>query len=217
MNLKDALVAPLDALSRRFDLLAAGATDYALFLTDPDGLLICWNLGAERLFGYRADEIIGQHFSRFFSSEDIIAGQPEYELATARELGQADSLRWQIRKDGTRFWCKATYTALYDEKKQIDAYARMMHDLTEDQARQAEHMRADGLTEANRGKKEFMALLSHELRNPLSPILNALCILKQVRTADPVVQQVSGIIERQVKQMVQLIDDLLDVRRRTWK
>jgi PAS domain S-box-containing protein len=215
LNLQDAFHAPLDALSRRFDLLAAGATDYALFLTDPDGLLICWNLGAERVFGYRTDEIIGQHFSRFFSPDDIIAGQPEYEIKTARENGRVDSQRWQVRKDGSRFWCKATLTALFNETKQIHAFARMMHDLTEDQANEAEHKRADVLAEANRGKEEFMALLSHELRNPLSPILNALSILKQVRTSDPIIQQAGGIIERQVKQMVRLVDDLLDISRIT--
>jgi len=215
MNPHDTPAAPPDALSQRFDLLAAGATDYALFLTDPDGRLICWNLGAERLFGYRADEVVGQHFSRFFSPEDMITGQPEYELKTAREAGHADSVRWQIRKNGSRFWCKATVTALYNETRQVYAFARVLHDLTEDQAREAEHERADGLAEANRSKEEFMALLSHELRNPLSPILNALGILRQVRTDDPVIQQAGGIIERQVKQMVRLVDDLLDISRIT--
>jgi CheY-like chemotaxis protein/two-component sensor histidine kinase len=90
-----------------------------------------------------------------------------------------------------------------------------MHDLTGDQASEAEHKRADGLAVANRGKEEFMALLSHELRNPLSPILNALGILKRVRTDDPVIQQAGGIIERQVRQMVRLVDDLLDISRIT--
>ena len=85
MTPHDASTATPDEMDQRFDLLAAGATEYALFLVDPLGKLVCWNLGAERLFGYRTDEVIGQHFSRFFSSEDVIAGQPEYELRTARE------------------------------------------------------------------------------------------------------------------------------------
>ena len=215
MNPHDAPPAPHDALARRFDLLAADATEYALFLTDPAGLLVCWNLGAERLFGYRTDEVVGQHFSRFFATEDVITGQPEYELRCARDTGHADSVRWQVRKDGSRFWCKATVTALYNETWQIHAFARVMHDLTEDRAREAEHKRAESLAEANRGKEEFMALLSHELRNPLSPILNALSILKHVRTDDPVIQQAGGIIERQVRQMVRLVDDLLDISRMT--
>ena len=90
-----------------------------------------------------------------------------------------------------------------------------MHDLTDSQAREAETKRADGLAEANRGKEEFMAMLSHELRNPLSPILNALSILRQMRTNDPIIQQAGGIIERQVRQMVRLVDDLLDISRIT--
>jgi PAS domain S-box-containing protein len=204
-----------DALSRRFDLLAAGATDHALFLTDPDGRLNSWNLGAERLFGYQADEAVGRHFSRFFSSEDLITDQPAQELQTAATNGHADGIRWQVRKDGSRFWCKTTLTALFNEVKQIHAFARVMHDLTVDQASEAESKRADGLAEANRGKEEFLALLSHELRNPLSPILNALGILRQLRTDDPVIQQAGGIIERQVKQMVRLVDDLLDISRIT--
>ena len=101
-------------LEGRFDLLAADAKEYALFLIGAEGHLICWNPGAERLFGYRSDEVIGQHFSRFFSPEDILNGQPEHELKTALADGRADSVRWQVRKDGTRFWCQATVTPLLD-------------------------------------------------------------------------------------------------------
>ena len=215
MNPHDATNVPPDFLAQRFDLLAADATEYALFMTDPDGRLVCWNLGAERLFGYRTDEVVGHHFSRFFSPEDVINGQPEYELRTAREGGHADSIRWQLRKDGSRFWCKAHVTALYNEAKQVHGFARVMHDLTDAEECEAVRKRADGLAAANRGKEEFMAMLSHELRNPLSPILNALGILRQVRTDDPVIQQAGGIIERQVRQMVRLVDDLLDVSRIT--
>ncbi|MDB5310938.1 MAG: luxQ 7 [Gemmataceae bacterium] len=204
-----------EVLARRFDLLAADATEYALFLTDPSGRVTCWNLGAERLFGYRTAEVVGQHFSRFFSREDHISGQPEHEIEAALTAGRWDGVRWQVRKDGSRFWCKATLTALYDEAKQVHGFARVMHDLTDGQEREAETRRADDLAEANRAKEEFMALLSHELRNPLSPILNALGILRQMRTDDPVIQQAGGIIERQVRQMVRLVDDLLDISRIT--
>lgn len=206
---------PPDILAQRFHLLALDATEYAVFLVDPAGVLVCWNAGAERLFGYRPDEVVGHHFSRFFAPEDIRNGQPEHELTTARDGGHAHSVRWQMRKDGSCFWCSANVTALYNEAKQIHAFARVMHDLTATQEHEAETKRADGLAEANRGKEEFMALLSHELRNPLSPILNALGILQQMRTNDPVIKQAGGIIERQVRQMVRLVDDLLDVSRIT--
>ena len=202
-------------IDERFNLLAADAIEYALFLIDEAGLVSCWNPGAERLFGYRPDEIVGQHFSRFFTPEDVINGQPEYEMATVRDVGHAHSVRWQKRKDGSQFWCQSHSTALLNESKHLHTFARVMHDLTGDQQRQAETRRADGLAEANRGKEEFMAMLSHELRNPLSPILSALGILRQIRTNDPVIQQASAIVERQVRHMVRLVDDLLDVSRIT--
>ncbi len=202
-------------LAERFDLLAADAKEYAIFLLGHEGRLICWNPGAERLFGYQSGEIIGQHFSRFFSPEDIRNGQPEHELKTALAEGRADSVRWQVRKDGSRFWCRATVTPLRDEHKQVRSFARVMHDLTDSQAQDAQKKRADDLAEANRNKEEFMALLSHELRNPLSPILNALAILRQIRTSDPVIEQAGNIINRQVVQMVRLVDDLLDISRIT--
>jgi PAS domain S-box-containing protein len=211
----DANAAESEFNAQRFDLLTADATEYALFLVDLGGNVVCWNLGAERLFGFRTDEAIGLHFSRFFSPEDEISGQSGHELAAASERGHANFTRWQVRKDGTRFWCNAHVTALYNEAKQIHGFARVMHDLTDTQVREAETDRANRLVEANRGREEFMAMLSHELRNPLSPILNALAILERVRTDDPVVQQASAIIERQVTQMVRLVDDLLDVSRMT--
>ena len=88
-----------------------------------------------------------------------------------------------------------------------------MHDLTDTEAQSAQKKHSDDLTEANRGREEFMALLSHELRNPLSPILNALGILQGHKTSDPIIQQAAFVIERQVGHMVRLVDDLLDVSR----
>jgi PAS domain S-box-containing protein len=202
-------------LGERFDLLVADVREYAIFLVSPDGSIRCWNPGAERLFGYSSPEIIGQHFSRLFSPEDVCNGQPEYELKAALDMGHAASIRWQIRKDGTRFWCQATTTPLFDENKQVRSFARVSHDLTEGQAQEAQRKRADDLAEANRSKEEFMALLSHELRNPLSPILNALDVQRQVKSDDPILQQAGNIIERQVRQMVRLVDDLLDISRIT--
>jgi PAS domain S-box-containing protein len=202
-------------LAERFDLLAADAKEYAIFLLGLEGRLMCWNPGAERLFGYQSAEIIGHHFSRLFSPEDIRNGQPEHEIKTALAEGRADSVRWQVRKDGSRFWCRATVTPLRDEHKQVRSFARVMHDLTDSQAQDAQKKRADDLAEANRSKEEFMALLSHELRNPLSPILNALSILRQMKTDDPIIEQAGNIINRQVVQMVRLVDDLLDISRIT--
>jgi PAS domain S-box-containing protein len=202
-------------MGERFDLLASDAKEYAVFLVGLDGRLLCWNAGAESLFGYQSHEIVGQHFSRFFSAEDVLTGQPEHDLQAALAGGRADGDCWQVRKDGSRFWCRATVTALLDEGKQARSFARVTHDLTEGEAALAQRKRADGLAEANRSKEEFMALLSHELRNPLSPILNALNVLRQMRTNDPIIEQAGNIIDRQVGRMVRLVDDLLDISRIT--
>jgi PAS domain S-box-containing protein len=202
-------------LGERFDLLVADVREYAIFLVGLDGTIRCWNLGAERLFGYLSPEIIGQHFSKLYSPEDIRNGQPEHELKTALDTGHAASIRWQVRKDGTHFWCQATTTSLFHENKQVRSFARVMHDLTDGQAQEVQRKRADELADANRSKEEFMALLSHELRNPLSPILNALDVQRQVKCDDPILQQAGNIIERQVRQMVRLVDDLLDISRIT--
>jgi PAS domain S-box-containing protein len=156
-------------VGEQFELLVGDVREYAICLVSRDGGVRCWNAGAERVFGYSSTEIIGQHFSRLFSPEDVRSGQPEHELKTALDTGHAASIRWQIRKDGTRFWCNATTTPLFDENKQVRSFARVTHDLTEGQAQEAQRKRADDLAEANRSKEEFMALLSHELRNPCRP------------------------------------------------
>src|SRR6185369_852850 len=160
MTANDPLQLSLQEVSERFNLLATDAKEYAVFLMGLEGHLICWNTGAEQIFGYTSQEIIGQHFSRFFSPEDILTGQPEHELATARAAGHANSNCWQIRKDGTRFWCRANVTPILDAHKQTRSFARVMHDLTESEAVADQRRRADGLAQANRSKEEFMALLS---------------------------------------------------------
>jgi len=202
-------------LGEQFDLLANDAKEYAVVLLGLGGHLLAWNAGAESIFGYQSSEIIGQHFSRFFKPEDILTGLPEHELQEALAEGRSDSVSWQVRKNGARFWCRANVTPLLDEHKQARSFARVMRDLTESEAAQTQRKRADGLAEANRSKEEFMALLSHELRSPLSPIINALNILRRMKTNDPIIEQAVKVIDRQVGQMVRLVDDLLDVSRIT--
>src|SRR5690349_22213578 len=132
-----------EEIGAKFDLLATDAKEYAVFIVDLAGHVLCWNAGAERAFGYQSSEIVGQHFSRFFSPEDVRNGQPEHELKTALDEGRSDSVRWQVRKDGTRFWCQSVVTPLLDETKQARSFARVMHDLTESEATGAQRQRAD--------------------------------------------------------------------------
>ena len=121
---------------RRFRLFVERVRDYAIFMLDPAGRVATWNDGAERIKGYPAQEIIGQHMSRFYTPEDIERGLPEQLLKTAETEGRADSEGWRVRKDGSRFWAEVSITALHDEQGQLQGFGKVTHDLTE--RRQAE-------------------------------------------------------------------------------
>ena len=113
-------------MGERFDLLATDAKEYALFLVNVEGHVLCWNAGAQHLFGYQTPEIIGQHFSRFFAPEDIVGGQPEHELKTALADGRAESSCWQVRKDGTRFLVPRNRDTAF-RRGQTDSVIRQGH------------------------------------------------------------------------------------------
>jgi PAS domain S-box-containing protein len=191
----------------RFRLLIEGASDYAIFMLDPEGRVMTWNLGAARLKGYSAEEIIGQHFSLFFTSEDIAAGRPQQVLALATQKGTFVEEGWRARKDGSHFWGQTTLRALRDEEGKVRGFAEISHDLTERKRAK------DQLEEEARRKDEFLTVLSHELRNPLGPIRNAVWLQRRLAPADPTIQRTCQVIERQVAQMARLLEDLLDVSR----
>lgn len=190
----------------RFRLLVEGVRDYAIFLLDPDGYVSSWNSGAERIKGYKADEIIGQHFSVFYPIERILEKWPEHELNVARTEERFEEEGWRLRKDSTRFWANIVITALYDENREIWAFAKVTRDLTEKK-------RIEALEIAERQMTEFLAMLSHELRNPLAPIRNATYMLQMKHLDDPELRWSRDVIDRQVTHLTRLIDDLLEVSR----
>ncbi len=100
---------------QRFRLFVEQVVDYALFMLDERGIVVSWNRGAERLKGYIADEIIGQHFSRFYTEEDRQAGKPDLMLERATRKGRVENEGWRVRKDGSRFWADVVITAVHDE------------------------------------------------------------------------------------------------------
>ncbi|HXT66945.1 MAG TPA: PAS domain S-box protein [Nitrospiraceae bacterium] len=114
-----------------FRLLVASVKDYAILMLDPDGHVVSWNAGAERIKGYQAGEIIGQHFSRFYSSGDIHSGKPELELKVAATEGRFEEEGWRVRKDGTRFWANVIITAIRDETGTLRGFAKVTRDITE--------------------------------------------------------------------------------------
>jgi PAS domain S-box-containing protein len=200
----------------RFRLLVAGVKDYAIFTLDPNGHVTSWNQGAERIKGYAAKEIIGKHFSVFYTPEDIQAGIPQQALATALREDRWEREGPRVRKDGTTFIANVVITAMRDENGTLRGFSKVTKDVTERRSFEIQlHERAQALAEANERKDEFLAMLSHELRNPLTPILTSAEILRLRADSPADVHRARDIIERQTRHLTRLVDDLLDVSRMT--
>ncbi len=200
----------------RLRLIVENVRDYAIFMLDTGGHVATWNAGAQRQLGYPAEEVVGTHFGRFFTPEDVRAGLPVHELRQAADTGRSVDENWLVRKDGARFWANGVSTAVRDEAGRLQGFLKIFRDMSDQKALEgALRQRADELAERDRRKDEFLALLGHELRNPLAPLRTAAHLL-QGAAADPaVVGQAAAIIERQVSHLARLVDDLLDVSRIT--
>jgi len=203
-------LADRDARANLFRLLVDSVRDYAIFMLDTTGRVATWNAGAERLKGYRADEIIGRHFSTFYTEAEATTGKCDLELELAARDGRFEDEGWRVRKDASRFWANVVISAVRDSSGTLVGFSKVTRDLTE--RRRAEDERAARLAaeRANRAKDEFLAMLGHELRNPLAPIATALQLLK-LRGGPP--SRELDVIERQFGQVLRLVDDLLDVSR----
>ncbi|HYX64028.1 MAG TPA: PAS domain S-box protein [Burkholderiales bacterium] len=123
-----------EAAGQPFRLLVEAVRDYAIFMLDPQGRVVTWNIGAELINGYRADEIIGQHFSRFYPAEAVARDHPAYELKVAAETGHFEEEGWRVRKDGTRFWANVVITALRDADGKLVGFGKVTRDLTQRRA-----------------------------------------------------------------------------------
>ncbi len=189
-----------------FRLMVEGVRDYAIFMLDPQGHVISWNLGAQITKGYTTEEIIGQHFSVFYPQEDRDRDWPGQELVMALRDGRFEDEGWRLRKDGSRFWANVVITALHDAQGRHRGFAKVTRDLTQ-------HRRVDTLEHESRHLTRFIAVLGHELRNPLAAIANATTLLTLAESAPQRVRDVHGVLSRQVAHLRRLIDDLLDVGR----
>lgn len=217
-----------------FQLLVSAVRDYAIFMLDPEGNIATWNEGAQRIKQYAPSEIIGRHFSTFYTEEDKRSRKPERELAIARAEGSVEDEGWRVRKDGSRFWANVVITAVYDGHRELRGFAKVTRDITD--RKQTEEMQRALLEqrearlqaeeerrhaeasyrvaqESNRAKDEFLMTLSHELRTPMTSILGWSRILPALDPSDPMFQEAIASIAGGAQLQARLIDDILDVSR----
>jgi PAS domain S-box-containing protein len=198
----------------RYRLLIDSIKDYAIFMLDAAGHVIYWTAAAERIKGYTADEVTGQHFRIFFTPEDRGRGEPERELEEARLNGRAERQGWRCRRDGSCFWGEETATAVYDRFGGLQAYSKITRDATERMLADAERERLlRQATEANRIKDEFLSTVSHELRTPLNAVLGWTQLIREGRLSPEASKRAIETIERNARSQAALIADLLDVSR----
>ena len=178
----------LKSSEQKFQLLVQAVSDYAIYMLDPTGHITNWNSGAQRIKGYDANEIIGSHFSRFYTEEDRAAGLPEFGLERARKDGRFEKEGVRVRKDGSRFLAHVTIDAIRDEAGQILGFAKVTHDITEKvEAQNALNRTREELFQAQKMEAigQLTGGIAHDFNNLLMAILGSLEILKKRLPDDP--------------------------------
>ena len=216
----------------RLRLLVESVKDYAIFMLDAQGLITTWNSGAQRINGYRADEVLGRHFSMFYPAEAVAVGHPRRELEVAAREDRYEEEGWRVRKDGTAFWANVVITAIRDpETNALRGFAKVTRDLTErrrmeDRAFSAteeagkERLRAEQAHSALMQRDEFISIAAHELRTPIAALVLKLQGVTQALTGQAVQAEGSVVRKtsqrlvgalRQTRRLAHLVERLLDV------
>ena len=201
---------------RNFRLLVEGVADYALYMLDPDGVVTSWNIGGQRIKGYAPDEIIGQHFSRFYTEGDRTNGKPQRALRIAKEQHRYEEEGWRVRKDGTFFWASVVIDPIYEDGRFI-GFAKITRDITERREAQlkleqmhrqlAESQKLDALGQLTGG-------VAHDFNNLLMVISGSLHILRRSIGDDPKSQRALAAIDGATKRGASLTSQLLTFARR---
>src|SRR5438067_4748645 len=203
--------------ARQFRTLIGGVTDYALFMLDPNGLVVNWNTGAERIKGYAADEIIGQHFSRFYTERDRASGLPALALQTAAQEGRYEAEGWRVRKDGSLFWANAIIDRITDEHGALIGFAKITRDITERRNAQLALQEAQA-QRAQAQKMEALGQLTggvaHDFNNLLMIVGGHLQSLKKLVGDDERGRRAAEAIELATKRGATLTRQLLTFSRR---
>jgi PAS domain S-box-containing protein len=197
----------------RFRLLIDAVEDYAIFMLDPQGRVTTWNSGAERLKGYTAKEIIGQHFERFRVDDEIRQGRCAQELQQAAREGRVESEGWRRRKDGSRFWAYVVLTAIRNARGELVGFAKVTRDLTERHRLDDERLQRAHAEEAVRLRDEFLSIASHELKTPLTTVQIELQGLQELTAGDERLAKRIGRAARNADRLAALIESLMDVSR----
>src|SRR3982751_3715192 len=183
---------------RNFRLLVEGVVDYALYMLDPDGVVTSWNIGGQRIKGYAPDEIIGQHFSRFYTEADRANGKPLRALQIAREQGRYEEEGWRVRKDGTFFWASVIIDPIYEDGNLV-GFAKITRDITE---RREAQLRLDQMQKQLAESQKLDALgqltggVAHDFNNLLMIISGSLHILRKGAGPDSKSQRALWALDR---------------------
>ncbi|HET6390406.1 PAS domain S-box protein [Hyphomicrobium sp.] len=200
---------------RQFRMLVSAVIDYALFMLDPNGVVVSWNSGAAKIKGYRSEEVIGSHFSRFYTEEDRLAGGPARALYTAAHEGRFEGEGWRVRKDGTRFWANVVLDAIRDENGHLVGFAKITRDISERREAQIALQRAQQQL-AHAQKMEALGQLTggiaHDFNNLLTIVGGQARILKS-QVTDPRGSKALASIEATVQRGASLTRQLLGFSR----
>jgi PAS domain S-box-containing protein len=198
----------------RLRLIVDSVRDYAIFMLDPKGRVLTWNSGAERIKGYTAAEIIGQHFSRFYDEEEVRAGKCDRALEVTAREGRIEEEGWRVRKDGSRFWASVVITALRNETGELVGFTKVTRDLTQRRKLEEERIRLAQAEEAIRLRDEFLSIVSHELKTPLTGLrLQLESLQHRIDSTDQSITLKLQRASHSSDRLAQLVESLLDVSR----
>ena len=221
-------LAALRESEERLRLMIENASEYAIFSMDRQRRITIWSAGAERLLGYSELEVVGRSGEIIFTAEDLAAGAVDAEVQTALSEGRAGDDRYHVRKDGSAFWASGALMLMRDAAGEVVGFVKILRDMSQARATQQalEHSRAElttalaenecarrDLEQADAAKDRFLAVLSHELRNPLASIASAAELLRAAPAQVDAPTRAAQVVQRQAAAMKVLLDDLLDVSR----